>query len=94
MAAATKAAAFLAMLRVFYVPSARPVGLASEIGTIAMITMLRGAVVAISQTDVKRMLAYSSIAHAGFLLVGFVGVYAGARPAPTGSPRCRASCST
>jgi NADH-quinone oxidoreductase subunit N len=44
---------------------------------IAGITMFLGAVVSISQTDVKRMLAYSSIAHAGFLLVGLVGVYGG-----------------
>jgi NADH-quinone oxidoreductase subunit N len=78
MAAGTKAAAFLALLRVFYVGFGgsqwdwRP-----TIVAIAIITMFLGAVVSISQTDVKRMLAYSSIAHAGFLLVGFVGVYAG-----------------
>jgi NADH-quinone oxidoreductase subunit N len=78
MAAGTKAAAFLALLRVFYVAFGgsqwdwRP-----TIVAIAIITMFLGAVVSISQTDVKRMLAYSSIAHAGFLLVGFVGVYAG-----------------
>ena len=39
--------------------------------------MLLGAIVSISQTDVKRMLAYSSIAHAGFVLVGLAGAYAG-----------------
>ncbi len=78
MAAGTKAAAMLALLRVFYVAFGgsqwdwRP-----TIVAIAIITMFLGAVVSISQTDVKRMLAYSSIAHAGFLLVGFVGVYAG-----------------
>jgi NADH-quinone oxidoreductase subunit N len=78
MAAGTKAAAFMALLRVFFVAFGgsqwdwRPM-----IVAIAIITMFLGAVVSISQTDVKRMLAYSSIAHAGFLLVGFVGVYAG-----------------
>ncbi len=78
MAAGTKAAAFLALLRVFYVAFGgsqwdwRP-----TIVIIAIITMFLGAIVSIAQTDVKRMLAYSSIAHAGFLLVGFVGVYAG-----------------
>ncbi|WP_332644849.1 NADH-quinone oxidoreductase subunit NuoN, partial [Aeromicrobium sp.] len=78
MAAGTKAAAFLAMLRVLFVAFGgsswdwRP----TIIG-IAVITMFLGAVVSISQTDVKRMLAYSSIAHAGFLLVGLVGVYGG-----------------
>lgn len=78
MAAGTKAAAFLALLRVFFVAFGgsqwdwRP-----TIVAIAIITMFLGAVVSISQTDVKRMLAYSSIAHAGFLLVGFTGVYVG-----------------
>jgi NADH-quinone oxidoreductase subunit N len=78
MAAGTKAAAFIAMLRVFFVAFGgqswdwRPTIIA-----IAVITMFLGAVVSISQTDVKRMLAYSSIAHAGFLLVGLVGVYGG-----------------
>nr|MCW2728925.1 NADH-quinone oxidoreductase subunit NuoN [Aeromicrobium sp.] len=78
MAAGTKTAAFIALTRVFYVAFGgsqwdwRP-----TIVAIAIITMFLGSVVAVSQTDVKRMLAYSSIAHAGFLLVGFVGVYAG-----------------
>ena len=78
MAAGTKAAAFLAMLRVLFVAFGgsswdwRPTIIA-----VAVITMFLGAVVSISQTDVKRMLAYSSIAHAGFLLVGLVGVYGG-----------------
>jgi proton-translocating NADH-quinone oxidoreductase chain N len=39
---------------------------------VAILTMIGGAVVAITQTDIKRMLAYSSIAHAGFLLTGVV----------------------
>ncbi len=78
MAAATKAAAFVAMLRVLFVAFGgaswdwRPV-----IWVIAVLTMLLGSVVAISQTDVKRMLAYSSIAHAGFLIVGLSGAYLG-----------------
>ena len=40
---------------------------------IAVATMALGSVLAITQTDVKRMLAYSSIAHAGFLMTAFVG---------------------
>ena len=40
---------------------------------VAILTMVVGSVLAITQTDIKRMLAYSSIAHAGFLLTGFVG---------------------
>ena len=78
MAAGTKAAAFIALMRVFYVGFGgaswdwRP-----TIWVVALITMLLGSLVAIAQTDVKRMLAYSSIAHAGFLLVGMVGAYVG-----------------
>ncbi len=82
MAAATKAAAFVVLLRVFYVGLG---GLAEDwvplLSVLAAITMLVGSVLALSQTDVKRMLAYSSIAHAGFLLVGMVS----ADPAGTGA---------
>jgi len=79
MAAATKAAAFVALMRVFFVGFGgaswdwRP-----TIWVVAVLTMVLGSIVAIAQTDVKRMLAYSSIAHAGFLLVGFSGAYLGA----------------
>lgn len=75
MAACTKVAAFGAILRMFYVGFAdvytewRPI-----ITTIAVITMIFGSVVAIAQRDIKRMLAYSSIAHAGFLLTGIVAL--------------------
>lgn len=73
MAAATKVAAFGALLRLLYVvlPGLtwdwRPV-----MWAIAIVTMLGGAIVAITQTDVKRLLAYSSIAHAGFILAGVI----------------------
>jgi NADH-quinone oxidoreductase subunit N len=73
MAAATKLAAFGAMLRIFYVAFG---GVRTDwqpmFWAIAIITMLFGAVVALTQTDVKRMLAYSSIAHAGFIMTGLV----------------------
>lgn len=75
MAAATKVAAFGAMLRIFYVSFAeaywqwRPALIA-----IALITMVFGSLVAIAQRDVKRMLAYSSIAHSGFLLSGVIAL--------------------
>jgi NADH-quinone oxidoreductase subunit N len=75
MAAATKVAAFGAILRIFYVAFAnaewqwRP-----ALVIIAIITMVFGSVVAITQRDVKRMLAYSSIAHAGFLLAGVIAL--------------------
>jgi NADH-quinone oxidoreductase subunit N len=73
MAACTKVAAFGALLRVLYVGfersswDVRPV-----IGAIAVLTMLVGAVLAVTQTDIKRLLAYSSIANAGYLLIGVV----------------------
>ncbi len=75
MAAATKVAAFGAILRIFYVAFAnaewqwRP-----AMVVIAIATMIFGSLVAISQRDVKRMLAYSSIAHAGFLLAGVIAL--------------------
>ncbi|MEB8341657.1 NADH-quinone oxidoreductase subunit NuoN [Streptomyces endophyticus] len=73
MAAATKVAAFGALLRLLYVvlPGMRwdwrPV-----MWAVAIVTMLGGAIVAITQTDIKRLLAYSSIAHAGFILAGVI----------------------
>ena len=75
MAAATKVAAFGAILRIFYVAFAnaewqwKP-----ALVVIAIITMAFGSIVAITQRDVKRMLAYSSIAHAGFLLAGVIAL--------------------
>ncbi|MET4925342.1 NADH-quinone oxidoreductase subunit NuoN [Streptomyces sp. PSRA5] len=75
MAAATKVAAFGALLRLLYVVlpglrwDFRPVMFG-----IAIVTMLFGAIVAITQTDIKRLLAYSSIAHAGFILAGVIAM--------------------
>jgi NADH-quinone oxidoreductase subunit N len=73
MAAATKVAAFGALLRLLYVGLG---GLGWDwqpmIWIVAILSMVVGSVVALTQTDVKRMLAYSSIAHRGFLLVGVV----------------------
>lgn len=73
MAAATKIAALGALLRVLSVGVAdiaddwRPV-----LAAVAVATMVVGAILAITQTDMKRMLAYSSIAHTGFLLTALV----------------------
>jgi NADH-quinone oxidoreductase subunit N len=41
---------------------------------VAIVTMLVGSLLAVTQTDVKRMLAYSSVAHAGFILVGVIAL--------------------
>jgi NADH-quinone oxidoreductase subunit N len=84
MAACTKIAAVGALMRVFYVALGadrwdwQPV-----MAIIAVLTMAVGSVLAITQTDMKRMLAYSSIAHAGFMMVAFVGAsqaLTGSRP--------------
>ena len=86
MSTGPKAAVFAAFLRVFASGFAGgSPGLGAELHTtwvtalavIAAITMTVGNVIAISQKNIKRMLAYSSIAHAGYALVGFVtGEYA------------------
>jgi NADH-quinone oxidoreductase subunit N len=75
MAAGTKVAAFAALLRVF-TTALGPVAwdLRPALAVIAVLTMVLGSTLAIAQSDVKRMLAYSSIAHAGFVLVGVVAV--------------------
>ena len=75
MAAATKAAAFGATLRIFYIGlDAAQLSWKPIISTIAVITMIVGSVAAISQRDMKRMLAFSSIAHAGFILTAVVSL--------------------
>ncbi|HET8663941.1 MAG TPA: NADH-quinone oxidoreductase subunit NuoN [Nocardioides sp.] len=75
MAAATKAAAFGALLRLLYVAfgSARWTW-QPMMWVIAILTMVVGTVLALVQSDMKRMLAYSSIAHTGFLLTGVLGL--------------------
>ncbi len=85
MAAATKVAAFGALLRLFYVAfGANRTDWTPMIWAVAILTMVVGSVLAISQTDIKRMLAYSSIAHAGFILTGFLGIRS-LDEVPTGS---------
>ena len=75
MAATTKVAAFGALVRIFYVAF----GPVREqwlplISVISALTMLVGVIFALTQREMKRMLAYSSIAHAGFLLTGVVAL--------------------
>jgi NADH-quinone oxidoreductase subunit N len=75
MAATTKVAAFGALVRIFYVAF----GPVREqwlplIAVISALTMVVGVIFALTQRDMKRMLAYSSIAHTGFLLTGVVAL--------------------
>ena len=71
MAAAAKAAGFAGLLRVFFTTFStlrldwRPV-----VWVLAVVTLLVGSVLAVVQNDIKRMLAYSSISHAGYVLIG------------------------
>jgi NADH-quinone oxidoreductase subunit N len=74
MATGTKAAAFAAMVRVLFVGFGG--GAMGEwrhaLTVIAVVTMTLGNLLALGQTSLKRLLAYSSIAHAGYLLIGVV----------------------
>jgi len=73
MSSGAKIAGFAALLRVFATafPSIA-VDMTAVFWALAALTMIVGNVVAISQTDIKRLLAYSSIAHAGYILMAFV----------------------
>lgn len=83
MAAGPKAAAFASFIRVFVLGFPFVAGIQASsylheswmtaLSVMAMLTMTVGNVAAIMQNNVKRMLAYSSIAHAGYALVGFIG---------------------
>lgn len=89
MAVATKLVALVGLMRVLYV------GLGAMrwdwqiiLAVVAVASMAVGAVVGLAQTDMKRLLAYSAIAHAGFVLVGVVGAWTiqtGMTPGHTGS---------
>ncbi|MEO7333939.1 MAG: NADH-quinone oxidoreductase subunit N [Gemmatimonadales bacterium] len=71
MATGVKAAAFIALMRVLMQSFPEAVGAWSvPIGVLAGITMILGNLVALSQRSLKRMLAYSSVAHAGYILIG------------------------
>ena len=86
MAACTKIAALGALMRVFYVAlGAERWDWQPLMAIVAVATMAVGSVLAITQTDVKRMLAYSSIAHAGFLMTAFVGAAQEGTGNPAGS---------
>ena len=99
MAAGPKAAGFAAFIRVFVFGFPLVVATAntaigasiheawlSVLVVLAILTMCVGNLVAIVQNNVKRMLAYSSIAHAGYALVGFVAAGAASDPGQTAVP--------
>ncbi|PTL76401.1 NADH-quinone oxidoreductase subunit N [Vitiosangium sp. GDMCC 1.1324] len=78
MSAGVKAAAFVALVRVFVTVGS---GIDAKLpfvifSTLAFLTMVGGNLLALPQRNVKRMLAYSSIAHAGYLLLGVAALFA------------------
>ncbi len=83
MAAGPKAAAFASFIRVFVIGFPLVAGVQASgylhetwitaLAVMAMLSMTVGNVAAIMQNNIKRMLAYSSISHAGYAIVGFVG---------------------
>lgn len=82
LASAAKACAFAVLFR--FVLATIGIGVASHVvfgvlSILALITMTVGNVVALRQTNIKRMLAYSSIAHAGYLTVGVVAAQSAAQ---------------
>lgn len=73
MAAGAKIAGFAALLRVFALAfPTLSADLSPVLWVLSALTMFGGNLIAISQTNIKRMLAYSSIAHAGYILMAFV----------------------
>jgi NADH-quinone oxidoreductase subunit N len=90
MAAGVKTAAFAVLVRIFLAAEtgvqAKVAAFGSLVSALAILTMLAGNLLALPQRSVKRMLAYSSIAHAGYLLIGVVSAaVAGARDAALAS---------
>ncbi len=70
---ASKAASFALLLRIFLVPllSAQELWVPA-LGAVALLTMTLGNIAALTQSNMKRLLAYSSISHAGYMLLGLV----------------------
>ncbi len=81
MAVVVKAAAFAVMLRVLLVcfgdeiSAGAVAGWPPVLAGLAVVTMVYGNIAAVYQSSVKRMLAYSSIAHAGYILIGVVAIF-------------------
>ncbi len=74
LSTASKAAGFAVLVRVFMsaFPSSAMPYWGAMLAAISVATMVLGNTLAIAQNDIKRMLAYSSIAHAGYILIGLV----------------------
>jgi NADH-quinone oxidoreductase subunit N len=73
----SKAAGFAALLRLFYV-ALPPQSWVTVLAVLAVLSMTVGNLLALAQSNIKRMLAYSSIAHAGYMMIGVVALTASA----------------
>ena len=75
LSVASKAAGFAIMLRIFYMAFGDiRIDWASLFAILSAVSMTVGNLAAVVQTNIKRMLAYSTVAHAGFLLMGLAAV--------------------
>ncbi len=78
LSVASKAAGFAVILRVFFSAFSQPQALSSDWGIIFAVLsaagMLLGNILAIQQGNIKRMLAYSSIAHSGYIMIGLAAI--------------------
>ncbi len=72
LSVASKAASFALLLRVFQTLESARASWEPLLGLVALLTMTLGNLAAVSQTNIKRLLAYSSISHAGYMLLGLV----------------------
>lgn len=72
MSSVGKTAAFGALISFFTVFGMNNIPMV--VAVVAILTMLYGNVVALVQTNIKRLLAYSSIAHAGYIMIGFISI--------------------
>lgn len=86
LATASKAAAFAVVIRLFYEAlSGSSADWSTLLAVLAAITMTIGNLVAIAQSNVKRLLGYSAIAHAGYMLIGVAAVTAHGQDSPDAS---------
>ncbi len=83
LSVASKAAGFAALLRLFYV-ALPPQAWVAILAVLAAFSMSLGNLVALSQRNIKRMLAYSSIAHAGYILIGVAALAHSLTPVGSG----------
>lgn len=98
IATGSKVASFVALTKILLIglpavagtalswPSEWRPGWAGIVAVVAVLSMAIGNIAAITQTNVKRLLAYSSVAHAGYILVAIVAVNAAGIPAASAAP--------